>query len=177
MRNRRFEELEFEKAKWKLPPPMTAEQYQKEVNEMAKLFPMPNSFLVMSQQTLDKLNAHYFTALKNNDVMGTSRLLINDSLKLNEAYKIPYKLKDRKMKNTCHANNCKYPIKPSLFMCRKHWNMVNKELKMELYKHYRKGQEIDKEPSEAYVSTARKCIDSVALVEASQIQIEKDNPK
>ncbi len=167
-----------EKTKWKPETTLTAEKYQKQVNEMAKLFPMPDSFLMMSQQTLDKFNARNFTALKNKDVMGTCRIAIVDSFKLDEIYKVPYQLKERKqMEHTCHANNCTKGVDEEVFMCRKHWNMVSKKLKMELVKRYRRGQEKDKNPSQEYVSTARKCIDSVALVEASQKQIEEDNPK
>lgn len=157
---------------------LTAQQYQEKVNEMAFFLPKVDSLVVMSQETLDRINDFNFMSLKQGDVMGVSRIVINDSIEFNKVYKVPNELKERnEMKHTCHANNCKRPIKPALFMCLKHWNMVNKELKMELYRHYMKGQEIFKDPTEAYIHAARKCIDSVALVEASQKQIEEENPE
>lgn len=52
--------------------------------------------------------------------------------------------------HTCHAINCSRQINPKYFMCPKHWAMVPANLQREIWKHYRQGQEVDKQPSEAY---------------------------
>lgn len=58
------------------------------------------------------------------------------------------------MKHTCHWPGCQVEVPPKLWGCKKHWFMVPKEMKEELLKHYRPGQEIDKDPSEEYIDAA-----------------------
>lgn len=79
------------------------------------------------------------------------------------------------MVHECHADNCDDPISPRLLMCKKHWRLVPEKFKHRVHKHYRGGQEVDKNPTENYLKAARDCIDYVAVVEAGQRQIDEDN--
>lgn len=69
------------------------------------------------------------------------------------------------MTHTCHALDCTDAIAPRLFMCRRHWRMVPRLLQKELWKQYRPGQEVDKQPSAQYLLIAKACITSVATQE------------
>lgn len=61
----------------------------------------------------------------------------------------------------CHARNCGTPVRPDLFMCRGHWLMIPAELRRLIWRHYRKGQEIDKTPTMAYLEVTRKAQEAV----------------
>jgi len=50
-------------------------------------------------------------------------------------------------------------------MCAKHWKMVPRFVQNLIWHHYRKGQEIDKEPSVEYIATAFVSISCVAMQE------------
>jgi hypothetical protein len=69
------------------------------------------------------------------------------------------------MAHTCHAKGCPVPVPPKLLMCRKHWYMVPKPLRDAVWAEYRPGQEIDKQPSMAYLHVMRAAIDAVAAKE------------
>lgn len=69
------------------------------------------------------------------------------------------------MFHACHAIKCNVAVPPALFMCRKHWALVPPQLKADILRHYRKGQEIDKHPSVAYLHAMRSAIRAVADVE------------
>lgn len=56
-----------------------------------------------------------------------------------------------KVIHNCHAHNCKTEVPPKMFMCLKHWRMIPKELQALVWKHYRTGQEIDKNPTSQYL--------------------------
>jgi hypothetical protein len=58
----------------------------------------------------------------------------------------------------CHARDCHTPVAPRFLMCRKHWRMVPPVLQGAVWATYRKGQEIDKHPSRAYIEAARAAI-------------------
>ena len=70
------------------------------------------------------------------------------------------------MIHPCHAAGCTREVPPRLFMCRPHWYMAPKPLRDEIWRHYRPGQEIDKQPSGAYLDVARRAIAAVAEQEA-----------
>jgi len=53
-------------------------------------------------------------------------------------------------------------------MCRKHWFMVPKPLRNEVWKHYRDGQCDDKNPSAAWHKAADAAIAAVAKHENKQ---------
>jgi hypothetical protein len=47
-------------------------------------------------------------------------------------------------------------------MCKSHWNMVPRPMRLELLSQYRPGQERDKNPSEAYLAVAIQARNAVA---------------
>lgn len=61
----------------------------------------------------------------------------------------------------CHATNCTRQVQPRFLMCPKHWKMVPMALKDAVWEHYKKGQEITKDPSHAYLVAAQAAIDAV----------------
>lgn len=67
--------------------------------------------------------------------------------------------------HTCHAKGCPAPVDPKLFMCLKHWKMVPKHLQAEIWRTYRPGQEVDKNPSTEYCDVADEAIQAVAKKE------------
>ena len=69
------------------------------------------------------------------------------------------------MSHQCHAVGCREEIPPRLHMCPKHWRMVPGAVQQLLWKHYRPGQEVDKQPSVEYIATAFVSISCVALQE------------
>jgi hypothetical protein len=54
----------------------------------------------------------------------------------------------------CHEHKCRTPVTPRLFACRRHWLMLPLNLRHGILNNYRKGQEIDKKPSLAYIKAA-----------------------
>jgi hypothetical protein len=61
----------------------------------------------------------------------------------------------------CHAKGCKTPVPPRLLMCGKHWRLVPRPLQQAVWRHYRPGQEVDKEPTGAYLDAAQMAIEAV----------------
>lgn len=70
------------------------------------------------------------------------------------------------MAHTCHADNCEQAVPPRMLMCRRHWYMVPKRLRDQLWAEYVPGQERRKDPTRTYIEAARACIDAVAAKEA-----------
>ena len=62
----------------------------------------------------------------------------------------------------CHATDCEIEISPRLLMCRRHWYMVPKPIRDQIWAEYRPGQENDKNPSMAYLRVMQAAIDAVA---------------
>lgn len=56
----------------------------------------------------------------------------------------------------CHAIGCEIPVPPKMFTCRRHWYMLPKAMRDEIWENYRPGQEIDKSPTGAYLVAACK---------------------
>lgn len=46
-------------------------------------------------------------------------------------------------------------------MCYPHWVMIPADLRRLIWRHYRKGQEVDKNPSAEYLEVARKAQEAV----------------
>jgi predicted DNA-binding protein (MmcQ/YjbR family) len=65
----------------------------------------------------------------------------------------------------CHAEKCKTVVKPSMFMCRKHWYMIPENLRKRVWNTYVPGQEITKTPTLEYLEVTRECIELVAKKE------------
>lgn len=59
------------------------------------------------------------------------------------------------MKHTCHWPGCAKEVPPKLWGCKQHWYYLPKHLRDAIWDTYRPGQEIDKQPSEAYLVVTR----------------------
>lgn len=55
-------------------------------------------------------------------------------------------------------------------MCRKHWGLVPQVLKARVYRHYRRGQCDDKEPSPLWFEAADAAIKYVAAREKTVVR-------
>lgn len=65
--------------------------------------------------------------------------------------------------HTCHAAGCTAHVHPSMFMCKRHWFMVPKKLRDEVWNEYVPGQEqFEVAPTEGYFSVTREAIRVVA---------------
>ena len=71
------------------------------------------------------------------------------------------------MQHQCHAIKCHIIVAPKLLMCQKHWALVPPQLKSDIWKHYRKSQEVDKKPSVEYLHAMRRAIRAVSNIERS----------
>jgi hypothetical protein len=59
----------------------------------------------------------------------------------------------------CHARRCDIPVPPSQFACRRHWFMLPKRLRDRIWAMYRPGQEVTKDPSDAYLAAALEAVE------------------
>jgi hypothetical protein len=66
------------------------------------------------------------------------------------------------MAHHCHATGCRYQCPPEKLMCWKHWSKVPVELQRAVYRHYRRGQCNDMNPSREWVDAALAAIRAVA---------------
>jgi hypothetical protein len=62
-------------------------------------------------------------------------------------------------KHTCHNPHCEKEIRPELFACPRHWFSLPVNIRTEIKKHYRPGQEGDKKPSENWLGAARAALE------------------
>lgn len=67
--------------------------------------------------------------------------------------------------HTCHAFRCSARTDPDRFMCLSHWRRLPKPLQKLIWRTYRPGQEISKDPSPEYMSAAMAAKNAVALFE------------
>lgn len=58
----------------------------------------------------------------------------------------------------CYAHGCQQHVPPRLFMCKRHWQQLPKELRDTLWRAYVPGQEVSGCPSEDYIAAARAAI-------------------
>lgn len=72
------------------------------------------------------------------------------------------------MTHTCHAIGCNKAVPPKYLMCGRHWAIVPKPQQLEIWRHYRPGQEVDKRPSAEYLAVMKATIDLVARAEGAQ---------
>jgi len=68
-------------------------------------------------------------------------------------------------RHLCHAAGCTTGVPPKLFMCARHWRMVPKPMQRAIWREYRPGQEVEKNPSEAYLAAVLAARRVVARVE------------
>jgi hypothetical protein len=69
------------------------------------------------------------------------------------------------MNHTCHAHGCKKLVPPKMLMCLKHWRMVPKFAQDDIWRTYRPGQEIVKNPSNDYLKAQQAAVILVLLKE------------
>lgn len=62
------------------------------------------------------------------------------------------------MSHKCHAIKCNVRVSPTIHMCYKHWKSLPKKIRDDIWKYYRKGQEVDKKPSPEYLDSIDKSI-------------------
>lgn len=58
----------------------------------------------------------------------------------------------------CHATGCKRPVPPRMFMCAPDWRRLPPSLRAAVWRYYRPGQEVSKDPSPEYLQAARAAI-------------------
>lgn len=68
------------------------------------------------------------------------------------------------MSHTCHWPGCIREVPPRMWGCETHWFKLPMALRNEIWRTYRPGQEITKDPSREYLAAAR----------AVQVWIEKE---
>lgn len=67
--------------------------------------------------------------------------------------------------HTCHAYKCGRRVDPAMVMCTRHWFMVPKRLRDIIWRTYRRGQEITKDPSHEYMVAQRGAVWAVFVLE------------
>lgn len=71
----------------------------------------------------------------------------------------------RKAIHTCHAEGCKLPVPPAMFMCRSHWYALPKPLRDAVWRVYVPGQEKRKDPTDEYLRVSQEAIEWLAAKE------------
>lgn len=61
--------------------------------------------------------------------------------------------------HACHHPRCTKQVPPHLFACSVHWFSLPIRLRNAILRTYRKGQEVDKRPSDEYKHAAIACLD------------------
>lgn len=59
----------------------------------------------------------------------------------------------------CHWPGCPELVKPAFWGCKRHWYLLPKPIRDRIWAAYRPGQEIDKNPSSAYIQAFRAAIE------------------
>lgn len=63
------------------------------------------------------------------------------------------------MKHLCHHPTCERPVPPEMLACKPHWFMLPDELRRQIWRTYRPGQEKDKRPSREYIDSFKQAED------------------
>ena len=58
-------------------------------------------------------------------------------------------------KHTCHWPGCGKVVPPALWGCREHWYRLPLLLRAKVWRSYRPGQEVTKDPSPEYLEAAK----------------------
>lgn len=76
--------------------------------------------------------------------------------------KAAYVLGERQTRNhTCHWPGCERQVPPAMWGCKAHWFALPKDLRDEIWRSYKPGQEKTLTPSADYVAAARKVQNSI----------------
>lgn len=65
-------------------------------------------------------------------------------------------------KHTCHAEGCSELVPPTMLMCKRHWRMVPRQMRIAVWRWYLPGQELAKNPTRQYLGAANSAIQAVA---------------
>jgi hypothetical protein len=57
--------------------------------------------------------------------------------------------------HTCHAPGCNRLVPPKMFACKPHWFALPERIRSAIWREYRPGQELDKDPSLRYLAVQR----------------------
>lgn len=82
--------------------------------------------------------------------------------------------------HTCHAHGCTRAVSPAMWGCKMHWFSLPKKIRDAVWREYRSGQEIDKQPSLRYLAVQRLAVahtafkphDEAAAYVAAQLTLE-----
>lgn len=69
----------------------------------------------------------------------------------------------------CHWHGCNQQVPPAMWGCKKHWFMLPRNLRAEIWRCYQPGQEVDMTPSAEYVAVARRVQKWIADYEGRQV--------
>lgn len=72
------------------------------------------------------------------------------------------------MSHGCHAVNCQLEVPPRLLFCARHWAMTPKNLQALIWKHYVPGQEVRKDPTDAYLEAQEYVVRFVESLERGE---------
>jgi hypothetical protein len=77
---------------------------------------------------------------------------------MNNQDKVDYVLSHNKIikNHYCHWPNCDKLVPPAMWGCKKHWFMLPKEIRDEIWRCFQPGQEISKTPSHEYIAIAER---------------------
>ena len=67
-----------------------------------------------------------------------------------------------KPSHPCHAIGCNEEIPPRMLFCLRHWRMVSRPLQRRVWAAYVPGQEIRKDPTDAYLEVQKEAVTEVA---------------
>lgn len=73
-----------------------------------------------------------------------------------------------KARHTCHWPGCDKAVPPAMWGCSAHWFSIPKRLRDDIWRTYRRGQEITKTPSEEYIAAAWEVQRWIEAYQASQ---------
>jgi hypothetical protein len=59
------------------------------------------------------------------------------------------------MSHMCHWPGCDKEVPPAMWGCKPHWFALPKHLRDKIWKEYRRGQEVTKDPSPEYITVAK----------------------
>ena len=77
------------------------------------------------------------------------------------------------MTHHCHANGCTTPTDPSLFMCRKHWSMLQPQMQRNVWNTYKKRGNVPGKNPQGWVDYYDACavaVEYVAKMEGKDIE-------
>lgn len=108
---------------------------------------------------LNQTDSHRIGNIADPDITKKIRTFIRNLLDIKEFTLVS---PERRAAHHCHARGCKVKTKPEMLMCKKHWFMVPKQIRVQVWATYRPGQCADMNPSEEWHKAADEAILAVA---------------